>query len=426
MCRFFKSPKNYRMKYKKKFKLLLKKTPDSIRAPIIRGMYKFKFDEIGDYEFTLANTFDDKIAASRIVQQNYVAGGLTTSEAELRVSQFTLLPSTFVFIAKHKKSGNVVATMSLVIRTSLGLPIEDYVDISELIEDGRRAAELSAFAVMKEFRSQSKGLSILLMFYTMRYAIDILGLVHTFISVQEKVDYFYKDLFFFEAVAKPMKYEGVNNLPSSPLYLHTEKALVKLKNAYGNKEISKNIYKQITTFPWRKHCDFSFEKNRLVSRFYFKQSEINKLIDEQNLKFTELSHEHKRDLQAIYFKNIFESVDSSNIETMQLRKSPRFLTLLEAFAEQGDLRFVLEIQEVSISGLMVRSENPLIKGTPIHLKINIDDIPINLSTIVVWQSNKLAGLKLMGDQVCQHWLKMLHTFDEYILEQERKQEQEHH
>ena len=85
----------------------------------------------------------------RLVQNNYKRLKMTRSEDFLRATKYNLLPTTTVIIARY--NDEVIATISFIVDSSIGVPIDEYQDISKLCSRGGRIVEIGALTVKEEW-----------------------------------------------------------------------------------------------------------------------------------------------------------------------------------------------------------------------------------------------------------------------------------
>lgn len=212
----------------------------------------------------------------RLVQNNYKRLKMTRSEDFIRATKYNLLPTTTVIIAKY--NDEVIATISLIIDSSIGLPTDEYQDISKLRSRGGCIVEIGALTVKEEWRSKSRGLFIPLSIYCVKYAHKVLVCTVAVYSLRKSVQSFYEDIFCFRQFGETKKYEGVNNLESVFLYAVFEEMMMDQREVYGDTPLEKNVFRLLTEFPWRDQCDLEVPKYRLITKHLFTDSEMKSLF----------------------------------------------------------------------------------------------------------------------------------------------------
>jgi hypothetical protein len=187
---------------------LLTMLPRPLRRRLIRSRMGFADTDIDGFEVTLAESEADTFAAARGVHDSYVERGIMTPHPTgLRVTPHVVLPTTRVFVAKL--AGRVVGTISLVIDSPMGLPMDAVygAELAALRTPTTRVAEVGALAIAREHRGT--GLVFLLnriMFEcAARLAIDRLV-----IAVHPDAEDLYAATMLFERFAGERCYPGLN------------------------------------------------------------------------------------------------------------------------------------------------------------------------------------------------------------------------
>jgi hypothetical protein len=171
-------------------------------------------------EFGLAMR-DDFDQAFRLIHDQYVWRGYMNPHASgRRLSLYNALPSTRVFVAKdwHR----VVGTATLIEDSPLGLPIDELYEeeLAPLREQGRRIAELSAFAIAHDYRPAGVGITIRLGRLLVLYAAQVQSLDDLWITVNPRHVEFYRGLFpQARRVGRVKRYQKVNGAPAVALHL---------------------------------------------------------------------------------------------------------------------------------------------------------------------------------------------------------------
>ncbi len=112
--------KKFRKFVSRFFKLL----PAIVREKFTRKFFFVDLNLLDDYEISLAVEYDEIVEAMSLVQTCYKQVELASNEALIRADYHNLLPSSYVFVAKDRKTGRIVGTISFIHRSCLGIPIE--------------------------------------------------------------------------------------------------------------------------------------------------------------------------------------------------------------------------------------------------------------------------------------------------------------
>ena len=170
-------------------------------------------------EYEIAATREEREAAFRLVYASYLRGGLGAMNAwRMRVTPYHLLPTTQVFVAKHR--GEVIFTASLVADGELGLPMECV--YGEAVAERRgRGMWLAEVSCLADRRAHLRGflpvflrISRLLVQYAVGQGMDALVL-----AVHPKHARFYRRYMQFEVMSPQTQYPTVRNRPAVALWL---------------------------------------------------------------------------------------------------------------------------------------------------------------------------------------------------------------
>ena len=181
----------------------------------------FGNDQIADgLDFGLATDRDSLEQALRLQHDQYVAQGYMDSHPSgWRLSLHNGLPSTQVFVARD--GDRVVATMTLIVDSPLGLPMDEiYADELRLLRGERRdLAEVSGLAVDPDY--QRSGVAILLRLIRMLviYSIEKAHISDLCIAINPHHAMFYRKAFHFQIIAGLKQYRKVNGAPAVALRL---------------------------------------------------------------------------------------------------------------------------------------------------------------------------------------------------------------
>ncbi len=118
----------------------------------------------------IAKTQEDLEAIFRMQYESYLSRGLMKAQTSgLRCTIYHFLPQTNHIIVKYK--GLVVASMTLVADSPLGLPAEKYFtdEINQLRKTGQETVEFSSLVVENGFKGWSEALTYLLIKYAINY-----------------------------------------------------------------------------------------------------------------------------------------------------------------------------------------------------------------------------------------------------------------
>ncbi len=186
-------------------------------------LLKVKHDFLREIEYKVVETRDELEDAFALVHKEYLNRGYVRSDsAKLRLSIYSALPQTTTFVAK--KNERVVATVTLIIDSTLGLPMNSIYkeELDSLRRQGRRIAEVSMLASDTELLGKDVSLMLnsrkLFMIFSLfkilfDYAREIAEIQDLCIAVNPKHDLTYKFL-FFEKLGDLKEYKSVEGSPA--------------------------------------------------------------------------------------------------------------------------------------------------------------------------------------------------------------------
>jgi len=210
------------------------------RRKAIRVKVSALLDPSRKVEIKHAETKEELEAAYRLLHDVYVdMGYMDPHPSGMRVNIYNALPSTVTFIAREE--GKIVATVSLILDSFLGLPMEELYqeEIKGLREQGLKLAEVSGLASAKDCRNQNISmLANKIMFAYAEYA----GVDRLCIVVNPNHVDFYRSVLFFEPFGQLKYYPKVKNAPAQALILNLRDIETKMREAYSMEEFDANLY----------------------------------------------------------------------------------------------------------------------------------------------------------------------------------------
>jgi len=109
-------------------------------------------------EFRIVETVDECVAAAQLVYREYLKRNYIRPNAhQIKLSTYHVLPTTATFIARHLRTKAIVATVTLVQDSPLGLPMDEVYkpELDALRHGGHRLAEATMLALDSELFSRS-------------------------------------------------------------------------------------------------------------------------------------------------------------------------------------------------------------------------------------------------------------------------------
>ncbi|NBN63837.1 GNAT family N-acetyltransferase [Microvirga tunisiensis] len=169
-----------------------------------------------DVTFKIVSTEEEMAGAFALLEDSYVRRGIV-AEGQMRLQVISLLPSTTTFIAK--KGDQILATVSLIEDSDLGLPMEKVhgPEVAGVRQLFRKVAEVGALAVRPDLRRT--GLSIMLYNMMYRWARYWRHVDDLLIAVHPSARFFYSNLLLFRPLGRVQNYAGLRGAASLPMRL---------------------------------------------------------------------------------------------------------------------------------------------------------------------------------------------------------------
>lgn len=167
----------------------------------------------------IAGTLEERVAAFRLVYDNYLQAGLIDPNPDaFRVTPYHLLPTTNVFIAEA--GGEVICTVTLIGDGQLGLPMESIysAEVNAARSQGLYVGEVSCLAFQqvqfKQFLAVFVQLTRLMAQHARAYGMD-----QFLIAIHPRHARFYERFMGFKRIGNPKQYPSVRNAPAVALCL---------------------------------------------------------------------------------------------------------------------------------------------------------------------------------------------------------------
>lgn len=222
---------------------LLENMPRFVRDPFIRSQLRLSYEAYDDIEIKIAETKEELEQAFAILHDAYLETDLIQrEESGIRVTKYHSLPSTVTIIVK--KNGEVAGTVSLIMDSPFGLPIDQTTDISSIRANSARVAEVSSLAVKKDSGLRRGRILIPLTTFLHYYAEHIAGVDALVCVVNKSAKLFYEGIMLFESIkADNIDYSFVNAKEICPLVLRVgDEHRDRIEKLYRKKPAEKNLH----------------------------------------------------------------------------------------------------------------------------------------------------------------------------------------
>lgn len=400
---------------------ILNSFPDYIAENWVRQKIKINEKDLDRFTIKVANTLEEFEQGYRLLYECYLEQGYlpATSENSLRITKYHLMPTSTMFVVKD--GPQVVATLTHVIDSKLGLPGDTAVDLKDVKRTSSRVAEISALAIKKGYRRQHSimfALTRLVYHFSVQYA----GCDTWVICVSSYVDLYYRSLFFFKRIFQnAFNYQFVNNVKSSSLVVKLNELPILFKYFYNDNEtIEKNLY-QFYIQDWEKiftHFPESIIRGAttptltvdLIRHFFKSQSNV----------WQELSESEKQEVLSAYYDDELLGFDQYPLNSSynEKRKSPRRLTNIkcEIVKFNGPYQESSEglIVNTSSKGFLLRSNIYLEDDVVYELILNIsNNLKLNMKFGVLreTESHHFACLVIEKDLIL--WESYFEKIEEF-------------
>lgn len=348
----------------------------------------------------LAETEEEFDQAFTLIQECYREIGISEENLKLRATKYHSLPTSQIVIAKMKD--NVIATLTHVFDSPLGLPIEEHWSVEHERKNGKLLAEISSLAIHKSWR-HFHGLFLYLTRFALDLAIHHLGVDKWVIVTHPKAKDFYEGLLCFEPLSENiLKCGYVKGADGFAQTLDLVQLKANFEKLYANKAKDKNIhdfyfvtdFKQIMK-PIKKQLTLH---NQMSASYFLRLfGEVTNLLDNLD-KFDKLT------LKGMYSDFIPElsSLTQQRVET-------RTPTSIKAFIKEDNINYLVRILNVSAGGVKIFCKGDFSPNRQHILSIQISpakkvDVPVKL----VWSKDNIyQGFSILGEPSTQ-WLSWTH------------------
>jgi hypothetical protein len=393
---------------KKLKKILIKKVlrlidslPASPRGHIVRSQLNYKYPKeiYGEVTYKIAETESELYQAYKLVQDTYAESNLVDSSySAMRITKYNMLPTTTVFIAKHRDE--VVGTISQIMDTRMGLPIDGIAHIAKFRETGKRISEISSFAVKKEWRTGRKSLLLPLAALAIKYVYGNIGSHFIMCVVNKKAKHLYEDMFNCKNIAtKDSDYQFVNCEPPVALSIDLEDLYKVSKLQYRKiHNPLRSFYLMITSPVWEDQINLPDHRFHLPTESTLKPEVIKRFFADNEELLAELSQVEKVVLHNLYFIPEFKkTLKLVDIKAEESRNNPRFFTNMHVFFLDEEIRRV-QCLEVSQKAICIQTDHPYRVGDEVKVCINLNDKVCCYSNIkIMWEHKRRFGLYIQNE-----------------------------
>lgn len=399
---------------KKLFKKLTNLLPTSAKYSLYRSLVKIPEVDMNQVVFKLTETREELEGAFAILHDSYVDVGLMKqSPSGLRVTPYHALNSSVTLIGKV--GHEIVATLTIITDSKLGLPSDNFIDLSKLRQGGKRIAEISALAIKKKYRGQ---MLFHLLKYMYEWCTNYLSINHLIatLTTDTKSYELYESILFFKRIENKIEanYAFSNFRPVIAEHLNLDEARELFEKHYSKKKGAKNLY---NFFVDQKSANFQFPDRRYFTVNYpvMDAKNFSYFFTEKTTALSDMSEKELLSLSSI-FKGMSHSylidkaLNERNIFAInRFQPKERFEVSIFTTAIVNQQLIKLRILDISENGLKISS----------HFVLN-DKVDISIPSaqggtykIVarkMWENEYgVTGLKIISAD--EKWHSMIQHFN---------------
>lgn len=378
--------------------------PKSLRTQVIRGQFDIIYEHDPNLVLKMAETQDEISQALSLLYKSYLnLGYIDPHPAQLRISENIVHPTTMILIAKYGEE--VVGTISILLDSEIGLPVDQSWDLSQLRKNGKILGEISGLGIKKNYKMRRGQLLLLLCKVMYVYAKNILKLNRIVIATTSEVEPFYTDVILFKVLGgrRDVKHDLVKGNPSIAAYLDLDYAEKKYHKEYGDKEPERNLYR---FFCETEHSCIHLvepdqtlqktlnQKNKSMDKLISQNPSVIDLIDTTKLSFL-IKYDVYEDMPFLFHKLqknvIYQGFEKIYITSMEV-------TLINSVGKRKDLLFCIRHSQNSSLLVFNHSHNMEFVGETVGYNLRVLNAEFGLDLTFT-----LSGVKIgdMGGYYCE-------------------------
>lgn len=289
----------------------------------------FVFGCADKYKVEIASDLKSRIEAFQLMYKLYRNPALNYAKddpSKMWYSLFNASPYTNTIVVRDLLTRKIVATVTVVLDTKLGLPLEENypVQIETLRNKNRLCAEIISLGFEEEVRGSS---DILIQLFKFAYLIyrRIYCATDFLIMIKPSHSLFYEKKLFFSAIGEEVNCMKINNKPVVLFHLDLEKAQTKAEKACSNE----------TKFK-KDDCEEIFKS-------FFKAQQNKEIMESLKIKLlrSEMSCD---DLEYffIFKKNIFKNAKPEDLIRLSgLYRNKKAKVLLKNYTQLHEMNYFM-------------------------------------------------------------------------------------
>lgn len=382
-----------------KFKRIILFLPKALSHRLIRSKVKLNYDLPPQLSFKIAETESEFEQAFKLIYKLYLEADITKkNSSSMRATFYHALPSTSVLIAKWENK--VVGTVSIIKDSSLGLPVDKILNLSQLKNTYKKIGEVSSFAIDKDFKNKTQYISMPLFKYLYEISRDYLG-IEVLVATSNKIHgLFYEAVFGYNNIKGKLvkNYDFANGKEAEGRYsiLNKENFGEFIFNKYSHCKKENNLFKYFfeyenknAIFPERKYFITSFNNlnKSCLERFFYNQPEIFNQLTTLEIRAI-FNNYNRSELQ-----NCPPSIDFLSQDTPQ--RSPRYDVEFKGTMCVNDSLTSAVVQSASQYGCQIWTTAEAKVGEKVFLNIEPSSNRVTkVHGVVCWVNSKKVGVQI--------------------------------
>jgi hypothetical protein len=289
----------------------------------------FTFGDSDKYKIEIASDLKTRMEAFQLMYKLYRDPALNYAKedpSKMWYSIFNASPYTKTIVVRDLLSRKSVATVTVVLDTKLGLPLEENypLHIRAFREKKCLCAEIISLGFEEEVRGSSE---ILIQLFKFSYLIyrGIYSVTDFLIMIKPSHSQFYEKKLFFSAIGEKVNCIKINNKPVVLFHLNLEKAQEKAQKALLSEIVLK-----------KDDCEEIFKS-------FIKVQKNNKFMEslKQKVQQSEMTCE-ELEFFFIQKKNIFKNLQTNDLfQLSELYRNKHAKFLLKNQAQLHETNFLL-------------------------------------------------------------------------------------
>ena len=173
--------------------------PESFQHRLMRSHLNLDHSYPEDITFKIVESMEEIERACSLLHEAYAEVGFTNINGSgSRFTVYHAMPTSYTLIAKQ--GDDILATGTLIVRTTDPLPAEDMLALEKYLKEGRRLVEVSALAIHRRARGNEGRILFSFFKYGYTFALRHLGATDLIFTCVPAQFAFYTGILLFEPI----------------------------------------------------------------------------------------------------------------------------------------------------------------------------------------------------------------------------------